>query len=118
MLALTRDRGRRPCIHQGQLRVRIGTAIRGAAAATNVPRVAFEALVSVQSCFAQKLALVLCRPPGDGLDGPAVSRCFTNVIEALLEAGQLFGLAHGGILPGFETQVWLDGHCESRREAS
>jgi len=85
-LALTRDGGSRPRVHQRQLGVRIWPAVGSPAAATREPGVALEAFVCIEASLGQNLALVHVRPAGDQLDCPAVSGCGTNVVETLLEA--------------------------------
>ena len=55
--------------------------------------------MKIEAGLGQDLPLIYIRPPRNQLDRPAIGWSLTNVIEALLEAGQLVGLSHGGILP-------------------
>src|SRR5712691_9977281 len=93
-VALARDGGGRPGVHDGQLRIRTRTAVRGPAAAANVPGVAFEAVDGIEANFGQYLPLVHGRSPDDQLERPRVRRRLADVIEALLQRGEVDVLQH------------------------
>ncbi len=87
-------------VHQGDLRLWIRAAVGSVAAATGAPRVALEPVIRVEPGLGQNLPLVLRRPAGDQLHGPTVAGRFADIVEALLETGQLGVLQHARILPG------------------
>src|SRR6266851_1957090 len=93
-VAVAGDGGGRPRVYDGQLRIRTRTAIGGPAAASDAPSVAFEAVDGIEANFGQYLPLVYGRSPDDQLERPRVRRRLADVIEALLQRGEVDVLQH------------------------
>src|SRR5260370_4344746 len=98
---VARDCGRRSCVHDSQLRIRVRTAVGGPAAAANAPCVAFEAVDGVDANFGKHLSLINGRPPHDQLECSKIRGCFADVIEALLQGGEVEVLQHGEYFAAF-----------------
>src|SRR5258708_31783773 len=81
-VAVAGDGGGRSRVHDGQLRIRTRTAVRGPAAAATAPGAAFHAVDGIESNFGEYLPLVHGRPPDDQLECPRVRPRIADGIEA------------------------------------
>src|SRR5260370_9018402 len=75
-------------------------AVGGVAAPASAPRVALEPVMRAKPGLGPNFGLVLGRPARDQLHGAAVRGRLADMVEALLETGQLGVLQHARILPG------------------